>query len=71
MKLPALWIVSAFAAGILLGSAPVGADTSVRVWLGVAIIGVSAGLLLVWRGWVRVAWAMTCASTVLPVPGGP
>ena len=58
MKLPALWIVSAFAAGILLGSAPVGADTSVRVWLGVATIGVFAGLLLVWRGWLRAAWTI-------------
>ena len=53
MKLPALWIFAAFAAGILASSrwpAPGAA------WLVTTVAAILLGVILVWRGRIRTAW---------------
>ncbi len=54
MKLPALWIVAAFAAGILAATRwPVPG----AAWLAAAVAAIFLGVILVWRGRVGAAWA--------------
>jgi hypothetical protein len=58
-KLPALWILSAFAAGIGIAARWPG---SLRLWavgaaLGILVGGILATGFFSWRHWVTVAWA--------------
>jgi len=64
MRLPALWMVSAFAAGILLGGIPAASELSLRTMLATGVAGIVIGFVLAWRGWVRAAWAMGLAIWV-------
>jgi hypothetical protein len=57
MKLPALWILSAFAAGIAIAGRWPG---SLRLWavsagLGILVGGILCARILTWRHWVTVA----------------
>ena len=65
MRLPALWMVSAFAAGILLGAMPTAGEVSLRTFLAAAMAGIVLGFVLVWRGWIRAAWAIGLAVWVV------
>jgi competence protein ComEC len=53
MKLPALWIVAAFAAGIGIASRWPG---SLRFWLAVALAAMAVSGLFVWRKQIAIAW---------------
>src|ERR1700722_4373638 len=70
MKLPALWILSAFAAGIAIaGRWP----ETPRLWavsagLGILVGGLLCAWFLAWRHWVTVAWA--CALFAWAAIGG-
>ncbi|MFZ3200311.1 MAG: hypothetical protein WA175_04070, partial [Candidatus Acidiferrales bacterium] len=53
MKLPALWIVAAFAAGILAaGRWP----EHRAAWLAATVAAILLGVTLVWRGRTAIAW---------------
>jgi competence protein ComEC len=58
MRYPALWIVAALSAGILLGRA---AGFSPRAWLMCAGVALLAALLLLRRGRAAAAWGLTLA----------
>ncbi len=53
MRLPALWLMGAFAAGILLGLV---AGVIPGVWIGVALVAVMAGFACTRRNWLVAAW---------------
>jgi competence protein ComEC len=59
MKLPALWIAGAFAAGIALASR---GPEELRAWLLVAVAAMLAAALLVWRGRIVPAWALALVA---------
>ncbi|HKV04545.1 MAG TPA: ComEC/Rec2 family competence protein [Candidatus Acidoferrales bacterium] len=61
MKLPALWIVAAFAAGIALADHWPG---SLRVWIAAAMAAILLGGILAWRGQVSTAWAFALLAWV-------
>ncbi|MGH9685871.1 MAG: ComEC/Rec2 family competence protein [Candidatus Acidiferrales bacterium] len=61
MKLPALWIAAAFAAGIAIA---VRWPESLRVWLIVAAATIVMGALTAWRGSVATAWAVALIAWV-------
>jgi hypothetical protein len=70
MKLPALWILAAFAAGIGVAERWPGAP---NLWVVVAVLGIMVGGILVaaflsWRGSVAVAWC--CALVAWAAIGG-
>jgi competence protein ComEC len=59
MKLPALWIVAAFAAGILAASRwPVPR----AAWLAAAVAAILLGAILVWCGRMALAWAFALVA---------
>jgi competence protein ComEC len=59
MKLPALWFLAAFAAGIGIESRWPG---SPKFWIASATAGVLIGAILVWRGFVPAAWLCALAA---------
>lgn len=61
MKLPALWIAAAFAAGIGLASRW---QASPRVWCVAAAVAVTAGTILVWRKRTTFAWCLALIAWV-------
>ena len=61
MKLPALWIASAFAAGIGIASRW---QTSPKVWFAVATVAIGAGLILIWRRRAAFAWCLALIAWV-------
>ena len=65
MKLPALWIAAAFAAGVALSSRQPG---SLKLWLAVAVLAMLLGAILVWRK--RLLMAGACALVAWAALGG-
>ena len=55
MKLPALWIVAAFAAGIELATRW---PASPKLWAAAAALTIAAGGAIAWRNHLATAWAM-------------
>jgi competence protein ComEC len=54
MKLPALWIAAAFAAGIGIASRW---QASPKVWCAVAAAAITAGIILIWQRRAAFAWS--------------
>lgn len=66
MKLPALWIVAALAAGIFLADArPAGLVVPPKVWLALAVASLLAGFLLLLRERLWPAWIIGLVAWVL------
>ncbi len=65
MKLPVLWLVSAFALGISLGAMRAGSEWSPATLLAATAAGVVVGFGLVWGGWIRAAWVAGLAVWVV------
>ena len=61
MKLPALWIASAFAAGIGIASRW---QTSPKVWFAAATVAIGAGVILIWRRRAAFAWCLALIAWV-------
>ncbi len=61
MKLPALWIAAAFAAGIGLASRW---QASPRIWCVAAAVAVIAGVILIWRKRTTFAWCVALIAWV-------
>jgi competence protein ComEC len=59
MKLPALWILAALAAGIGIASRW---PTTPRLWAAAAALAILAGAILVWRHWAAAAWVWALAA---------
>jgi hypothetical protein len=61
MKLPALWIAAAFAAGILIADqfAP-----SPKLWLTVTVAAIALGALLAWRARLTAAWSVALVAWI-------
>ena len=59
MKLPALWLASAFAAGIALALRWPG---ELRTWLAIALAAILAGAFLAWRNRLSAAWALALVA---------
>ncbi|HVB87904.1 MAG TPA: ComEC/Rec2 family competence protein [Candidatus Dormibacteraeota bacterium] len=59
MKLPALWLASAFAAGIALALRWPG---ELRTWLVIALATILAGGILAWRNRVAAAWVLVLVA---------
>jgi competence protein ComEC len=59
MKLPALWIATAFVGGIALASRPsITMHAQLRIWLLTAAASIILGAIIAWRGRVATAWAL-------------
>ena len=54
MKLPALWIAAAFAAGVAIASRW---HASQKIWCAVAAVAITAGIILIWRRHAGFAWS--------------
>lgn len=54
MKLPALWIAAAFAAGVAIASRW---HASQKIWCAVAAVAMTAGIILIWRRHAGFAWS--------------
>ncbi len=61
MKLPALWIVASFAAGIAIAMPWPG---PLKLWLSVAIVAMLLGAVLLWRSNTQSAWALALVAWV-------
>jgi competence protein ComEC len=61
MKLPALWIAAAFAAGISIASRW---QASPKIWCAAAAVAISAGIILVWRQHPTVAWCFALLAWI-------
>ena len=69
MKLPAVWMFTALAAGIWLGGrwhAPVGASAGacVGVWAGACAAAIILGCAFAWRSRAAIAWGLALAAWV-------
>src|ERR1700683_5725193 len=61
MKLPALWIAAAFAAGIGIASRW---QTSPKVWFAAATGAIGASVILIWRRRAAFAWCLALIAWV-------
>ncbi|MGH9740284.1 MAG: ComEC/Rec2 family competence protein [Candidatus Acidiferrales bacterium] len=61
MKLPALWIAAAFAAGIAITLRWPG---DLRAWLIVTIAAIAAAVVTLWRGRMVTAWALALVAWI-------
>jgi hypothetical protein len=59
MKLPALWIVAAFAGGIALASRW---PEPIRWWFAAAVAAMLLGAILLWRSQTQAAWALALVA---------
>jgi competence protein ComEC len=61
MKLPALWIVASFAAGIAIATRWPG---PLKLWLAAAVATMLIGAVLLWRSKVQAAWVLALVAWV-------
>ncbi|HXN71119.1 MAG TPA: DNA internalization-related competence protein ComEC/Rec2 [Candidatus Acidoferrales bacterium] len=61
MKLPALWIAAAFAAGIGIASRW---QTSPKIWCAVAAVAIIAGVILTWQKRSVFAWCLALVAWI-------
>ena len=61
MKLPALWIAAAFAAGIGIASRW---DASPEIWCAVSAVAISAGVILIWQKRAAFAWSFALIAWI-------
>lgn len=63
MKVAAIWIAAAVAAGIGVGEwEAMQGQAGTRIWIALAAVAILAGMLLVKRGWNTGAWAVGLAA---------